>query len=96
MSDNSGSNFAVGFLAGAVVGGIIALLFAPRTGKETRALIRESAIEVKERALDVADTVRFETEEAAERAKAAVAGAKQTVSDVTKKAQVKVDAFKSA
>ena len=34
-------DFGVGLLAGAVIGGVIALLYAPRSGKETRELIKD-------------------------------------------------------
>ncbi len=49
MSDGSdrGSKFLY-FVIGGGVGAIIALLFAPRTGKETRELIAQKAIEGKE------------------------------------------------
>jgi gas vesicle protein len=36
----SGSSFLTGLLAGAAIGGIIALLYAPKSGKETRDQIR--------------------------------------------------------
>lgn len=36
-------DYLVGFLSGALVGGIIALLYAPMAGKETRQLIKEKA-----------------------------------------------------
>lgn len=36
MSDNATRNLLVGFLSGAVVGGIVALLYAPKPGKELR------------------------------------------------------------
>ena len=39
-------SFGVGLLAGAVIGGVIALLYAPKTGKETRQLIKDKATEV--------------------------------------------------
>lgn len=39
-----------GFFVGALAGGAIALLFAPRSGEETRAQIREKSSELKEKA----------------------------------------------
>ena len=39
MNGQQRASFGRGILAGAVVGGIIALLYAPKSGKETRALI---------------------------------------------------------
>ncbi len=40
--------FFFGLLAGAVVGGIAALLLAPRSGKETREMIRGKAMETQQ------------------------------------------------
>ena len=39
MSRQQGGSFMMGLLAGAIAGGIIALLYAPKSGKETRALL---------------------------------------------------------
>ena len=54
--------FGVGLLAGAIIGGVVALLYAPKTGKETRQIIKDKAIEVldavKEKATDVIDSVK--------------------------------------
>ena len=36
----SGNSFLTGLLAGAAIGGIIALLYAPKSGKDTRDQIR--------------------------------------------------------
>jgi gas vesicle protein len=38
--------FGVGLLAGVVIGGVIALLYAPRSGKETRQLIKDKVTRV--------------------------------------------------
>ena len=59
MSDkDTGSNFAIGFLIGAVVGVAIGFLYAPKAGKETRALLREKAEEVKEKAGEVTEKAK--------------------------------------
>lgn len=50
MSDRDNSSFAIGFLLGAVAGVAIGFLYAPKTGKETRAMLKEKAGEVKEKA----------------------------------------------
>jgi gas vesicle protein len=42
--------FILGALAGGLVGGLLALLFAPATGEQTRTFIREKAIELQQRA----------------------------------------------
>ncbi|HLO32889.1 MAG TPA: YtxH domain-containing protein [Anaerolineales bacterium] len=47
-----------GFLVGSAVGAATALLFAPRSGEETRAEIRDKAVELRDRTTDtVKDTV---------------------------------------
>lgn len=37
------AGFGIGLLSGALIGGVIALLYAPASGKETRAAIKEKA-----------------------------------------------------
>ena len=47
-----------GFLVGGIVGAATALLFAPRSGEETRAEIRNKAVELRDRTTEtVNDTV---------------------------------------
>jgi gas vesicle protein len=48
MSDNTTRNLLLGFLSGAVVGGIVALLYAPKPGKELRGDIRRKGGEIAE------------------------------------------------
>ncbi len=44
MSDGkSGAGFGVGLIVGMAVGAIIGFLFAPRSGKETRDMVRDKA-----------------------------------------------------
>ena len=51
MTDKTdGADFLVGFFIGALAGAAAALLLAPQSGEETRALIREKGIELQERA----------------------------------------------
>lgn len=44
--ENSKSNFLVGFLVGGMIGAVVALLFAPKPGKELRSDIKIKAGEV--------------------------------------------------
>ncbi len=59
MSDrDTGSSFTIGFIIGAVAGVAIGFLYAPKAGRETRALLMEKAEEVKEKAGEVAEKAR--------------------------------------
>jgi gas vesicle protein len=59
MSDkDTGSSFAIGFIVGAVVGVAVGFLYAPKAGKETRALLMEKAEEVKEKAGEVTEKAK--------------------------------------
>ncbi len=54
MADrDSGNSFLLGFLIGAVAGVAVGFLYAPKPGKETRAMLREKASELKEKAGEV-------------------------------------------
>lgn len=48
MSNEQWGGFAAGIVFGALVGGGIALLLAPKSGKETRELIRDKSGDVYE------------------------------------------------
>ena len=62
MADSGMDKFITGMLFGAVVGAAIGLLVAPKTGSETRQLVRERATEyagpVRERTGEFVATVR--------------------------------------
>jgi gas vesicle protein len=62
MSDNNESTRAGGYLAafaiGALVGTVAALLYAPRSGKETRELLAKKGRELKGQATDAIDDAK--------------------------------------
>jgi gas vesicle protein len=45
----------VGFILGGLTGALAALLFAPQSGQETRALIKDKSIELRDRAQSSAE-----------------------------------------
>ena len=65
MNKDQVISFGIGLLAGAVIGGVIALLYAPQSGEETRKQIKEKTSEVtgaiKEKASDIVDAVKEKT-----------------------------------
>jgi gas vesicle protein len=55
---NAAKSVFTGFLVGSAIGAATALLFAPRSGEETRAEIRGKAVELRDRTTEtVKDTV---------------------------------------
>jgi len=56
MSDrgNELPAFFVGVLFGGLIGAVVAILFAPQSGVETRQMIRDKSIELKDQAADYA------------------------------------------
>ena len=48
MSENSGGDKFLYFLAGAGIGAVLALLFAPKSGRETRDLIARTATDSRD------------------------------------------------
>jgi gas vesicle protein len=69
--------FLVGFLVGALGGAVVALLFAPQSGEETRALIGERSIELRDKAVE---TSKQAYEQASKYAEETVESAKKSVS----------------
>jgi gas vesicle protein len=69
--------FLVGFIVGGLSGAVVALLFAPQSGDETRALIRDKSIELRDKA-------QVSAEEAMARAEAAAADARARADEMAK------------
>ncbi len=69
--------FLVGFIVGGLSGAVVALLFAPQTGEETRALIKDKSIELRDKA-------QMTAEEAVARAEAAAAEARDRADEMAK------------
>ena len=93
----------VGFIVGGLSGAVVALLFAPQSGEETRALIKDKSIELRDKA-------QITAEEAIARAEAAAADARAradelarqlrerghtVVEDVRERGKTAVDAVRS-
>ncbi len=55
--------FFVGLLVGALSGAIAALLLAPQTGEETRTMIKDKSIELRDKAQQTAEQARAKTDE---------------------------------
>lgn|SRR2546428_4150104 len=97
--DSGGWEFSAGFFIGGLVGGLLgavaALLIAPQAGEDTRALLREKGIELKERAEDASFDARRKAEDAAAqarlRAEDAAAQARDRASMVRESAKLTLD-----
>jgi gas vesicle protein len=64
--------FLIGFVVGGLAGAMAALLLAPQSGEETRALIKEKSIELRDEAVKQADLVSTKATEYAGVAKTKV------------------------
>ncbi len=80
MSETNGATKVAYFLAGMGLGAIVALLFAPRSGKETRDYITQRAEEGREYVSAKSRDVRKQAEEAVEKAKEVVTKQKEQLS----------------
>ncbi len=81
--DNEFANFLAGFIIGGLVGAATALLMAPQSGEETRAVIKEKSIEIKDKAVVTAEDARARAERALEDARIK---AEEAVSEVRTRA----------
>ena len=60
MSNNRSGIFIGGLMLGAAIGTLAGLLVAPRTGRETRKLIKKSANAIPELAEDISSSVQIQ------------------------------------
>ena len=76
--------FLVGFIVGGLTGAVVSLLFAPQSGEETRALIRDKSIEIRDKAAETA-------EDTLNRAEAAAAEARVRAEELGKVARARAE-----
>ena len=76
--------FLVGFIVGGLTGAVVSLLFAPQSGEETRALIKDKSIELRDKA-------QVTGEEALARAEALATDARQRAEELTKEARARAE-----
>ena len=76
--------FLVGFVVGGLTGAVVALLFAPQSGEETRALIKDKSIELRDKA-------QMTAEEAYARAEAAAKEARTRAEELAKEARARAE-----
>ncbi len=80
MSDSNGASKFAFFMAGLGIGAILALLFAPKSGKETREYLTHKAEESKDYVSARGKELRKQAEEAVEKAKDVVSKQKEQLS----------------
>ena len=80
MSDNNGGSKVAFFLAGAGIGAILALLFAPKSGQETRDFIAQRAGESRDRVAEKSKEYRQRAEGYVDKARGSVAKQKEQLS----------------
>ena len=61
--EGTGASFALGLFAGAVIGAGVALLFAPKTGTETRELLGQQYRGLADRVGEATETLRQQARE---------------------------------
>ena len=79
MSDNVGSKISF-FLVGLGIGALVGILFAPKSGEETREFLSQKADEGREYAQRKARELRDRAEDLVERSKNAAVRQKESIS----------------
>jgi gas vesicle protein len=80
MSENDGASKIAFFMAGMGLGAVVALLLAPRSGKETRDFIAQKAEESRDYVSSKGREFRKQAEDAVDKAKDVVAKQKEQLS----------------
>ena len=92
-------SFLAGFFIGSLAGAAAALLLAPQSGEETRTLIREKSIELKDKAAMTAEETRDRAdkliEETRDRALSAIEEARVKAVAVLEEQKAKLSAMTS-
>ena len=101
MSDNSDFGaFLVGFVIGGLTGAAVALLMAPQSGEETRTIIHDRSIELKDKAVERAEEARTRAEAAAAEARARADElaklTRERATDLKKRGQDAIESGKAA
>ena len=87
MADNNGNGgggagFWTGFVVGGMVGAIAGILFAPKSGEETRALIGEKTGEWRDRAEELAESAQYRVRSAVDEGRSAAAAVRGNTLDL--------------
>jgi gas vesicle protein len=95
--DNFGV-FLLGFLVGGLTGAVVSLLYAPQSGEQTRAVIKEKAIELRDKTTDTLEETYNRAEiaasDAVEKAQELIKLAQEKSSELVEKGQVVLEETK--
>jgi gas vesicle protein len=87
--------FFIGFVVGGLTGAVAALLLAPQSGEETRGIIKERAIELRDKTNesfgDAYSKAEAAAKEAVQRAEELLNQAKERAAEITKRRQVALE-----
>jgi len=85
--------FLIGFVVGGVAGAVAALLLAPQSGEETRALIKDKSIELRDKAAVQAEAIAAKASQVASDAK--IRG-REAIEDVKVRGRDAIEGVKKA
>jgi gas vesicle protein len=93
--DNGFGTFFAGFLIGGIAGAVVSLLYAPQSGEQTRAVIKEKAIELRDKTTETLDDTYQKAEDAAtdavEKAQELIRLAEKKAGEYADQGQVLID-----
>ncbi len=77
--ENNGALLGIGLVAGVALGLTVGLLYAPRSGRKTRALIKGRAMEIKEKTGEMAEEMKERAGTLMSKAKGRMCGSPEAV-----------------
>jgi gas vesicle protein len=90
---NKTGSFLTGMLFGSLIGGTIALLFAPQSGEDTRTVIKEKSLEIKDKAVETGEEIRHKAEEVAQKTRERIEEAAEATREQAQELQQRSQTF---
>lgn len=90
-SESNASGILIALFSGIVIGGVLGILFAPKSGKETRKDIADKSVEIYEKSKENVESMLEKSKEFVDKSKEKIDEAVKSMSSKVDEAKKKID-----